>query len=933
MASLDLLPSTVYCPPPKPVLAHRRENSLNTIMEDEEVHTDNVDAASARNFASWTSPMSDHFPTPRGNHFMPAPRLTEWSSPLSDNFPTPRGNHFMPAPHLPSEPNSATDSEYSQASVPWTRDSFGTQATDFDELYDVSDDEKEYRRRSALVRSSAVRKNTATKRMSGGSLADRNSLPSLVIPPSPGWAPASIKSFTSPIPPTPPPKVPMSPAIFSYLASQDLLSSSATPSLDGSLSSEQMAQMSAPPTPNIGNDDGADGDGWGGVRLQPGAMATLHALAGGDDPYDEQVEQVIEISQTSPTREMQQSPPPTVSSIRRHHSVVLPPHQQRSLDTLSMLDIPSPGGFFSNLSEDSQSMWGFEPIFQDSEVPPSSSTAEHFYKTPWNAPIESIVATPENLSDICSTARPAFSHQASDETIIAVASPLSTSTHDDIVATEILAKYDYDEGYRQQLVETAAEHFDRTSLWLTAQTTYVAALINPPEARDDEAALEKRDAEAAERAIQRESSPLVKAVRFSDFITTETKAAVGARRPGFCRQESAYYRSFLNFVTNSRHRDAFVHCLPRYEALQTQRIVFPEAHRAQLLGKYQLSVVPQSAKKRMSANVARGDENPMEDFTRVKADKEAEALAQMSGANWNVMATKMLNGGRLIAQPVAKKFAHLTSMGPKSTGSMRGRARILDLGGQAACDWAWHVAFAYPNVKVYTLTTKATRHTANSNIKGPRNHRQVAVDKLTKLPFADNHFDLISARNLYSILKIASENGEDEYDTCLKECMRVLKPGGYLEFNILDSDIVNAGPRGEAKSVEFGFSLKTRGFDPSPSKSWISRLHKAGFVSVKRAWTFLPMGAPLAAKPNSTSHDGQATITTLEAMVTGSTESAALITGIVGAWAWEKWMLKLQMEMGLAEASLLEGNWGILEEGRKAGSGWRALCGWARKPL
>jgi SAM-dependent methyltransferase len=906
MASLDLLPATTYTPDPS-VQVHRRKRSLNTIIEDDEETT--------RGFS-----MVEEEPRGRGNS-----RNADWFSPMSDHFPTPRGNHFMSAPIVPASPSSAdSESDYSQvSSAPWNRDSFATQATDFGDIYDVSSDEENYQKnnlRAGLSRTSSKR-STASKRLSTSSVNSRNSLPTLVIPAT-QWSAPSFK-YNSPIPPTPPPKVPMSPAVFQYLSAQEVLSTSATPSLDGSLSSEQLAAMSAPPTPNMGNEENENADNWGGVQLQPGAMATLQALSG-DDLFEQQTEQVIEISQMSPTTEMQQSPPPLVTSIRRHDSVVLSPDQQRSLNSLSRLEIPSPGGFFSALSPGTRHTWHMVPFEAESAVPPSSTTAEHFYKTPWTSePIERILEASEVMSDGCPTARPTFMHHDSDETITGAASP---STEEDIVATEILA--DYDATYIRTLRDAGSENLDRTSTWLSAQTSYLSSLINPPEDRDDETALEKRNAEATEQIEEKSASPVKKTVRFSAVPEVKT---FSCPLPKLVRQESAYYRSFHNSVNRSRYRDIYIHRLPRFEAVQTQRVAFPAAHRNQLLGKYQLSVVPMSEKKkRESANVARGDETIPEDLERLQQDKEYEAMEQMRAATWNVLAAKMMNGGRLIAAPVAKRLARLSKMSPNANGT---RARILDLGGQATCDWAWHCATEYPNTKVYTITTKAIRQLSNSNIRGPKNHRQVAVEKLTKLPFADNHFDVISARNLYSILKIASENGEDEYDSCLKECMRCLKPGGYLEFSLLDSDIVNAGSQGQAKSVEFGFNLKTRGYDPSPTKTWLGRLNKAGFVNTKRAWVFLPMGAPLLTTPVSRDSMGVEIPLELEAMVTGSTDAAASVTGLVGSWAWEKWMLKLQMENGTAEENLLEGVYNIVEEGRKCGAGWRTLNGWARKPL
>ncbi|CAG8984199.1 hypothetical protein HYALB_00004182 [Hymenoscyphus albidus] len=916
MATLDLLPAITYSPPSS-AQARKTNKTLNTIMEDDEESRKSMLMESRR------------------SQGYKASQTAQWLSPLSD-FPTPRGNHFMSA-HIP-ESTDASDSESSisptPSSAPWTRTSFTTDATDFDDLYDVSSDE-DSRRKSSVRRRSAIRQNTRANRSSVDSITSktsRNSLPLLAIPsqgdPWPGVE--AFKKLTSPIPPTPPPKVPMSPALFSYLQSQEVPSSSAPPSLDGSLSSDQLAAMSVPPTPELGSVNGDDEDQWGnGVQLQPEAMATLQALSG--DQYEQhQPEQVIELarSATAPIREMQQTLPPLTTNIHRNNSVVLSPEGQRSLASLTKLEIPSPGGFFSTLSHSARHTWHLVPCTPESAAPPSSTTAEHFYKTPWSssAPVEQILEVSETsdcMSEGLSTARPILPQQRSDETV-KTAVPI---IEEEIVADEMISK-------PLKLEEIPVENIDRTGMWLAAQSSYLAELINPTEKRDDEAALLQRNVsiksqrEAAVEVLDEAPSPPRKTVRFSEIpIST----VIACPLPKADQQESAYYRAFQGFVTRSRYGDTFTHRIPRFEAMQAQRVVFPASHRAQLLGKYQLSVVPSSPKRRMSANVARGDEIAPEDPEKLKRDREAEAFVQMAPATWNVMAMKLLNGGRLIAAPVAKRLARLSSMGPKLDGTPRDRARILDLGGQATCDWAWHCASEYTKTKVYTVTTKALRQLSNSNIRGPKNHRQIAIDRLVKLPFNDNQFDLISAREIYSILKQNGENGQDEWDACLKECMRVLKPGGYLEFSIMDSDIVNAGPLGLAKSVEFGFNLNTLGYDPQPTKLFLNRLNKAGFVGVKRAWSFLPIGAKLEEIQNRDSMGVEVKLE-LEAMISGNTESAASMCGIVGAWAWEKWLLRCKLQTLGSEAKI-DGVQDIIEEGRACGAGWRTVSGWARKPL
>jgi hypothetical protein len=279
---------------------------------------------------------------------------------------------------------------------------------------------------------------------------------------------------------------------------------------------------------------------------------------------------------------------------------------------------------------------------------------------------------------------------------------------EDIIPDEMIK--DYYTTYHEQLNVGAVVNLDRTGMWLAAQSTFLSELINPPEERDDEVALLKRHSSvrSQQEELESEPAPRTKTVRFSEIVKI-SEESVACPLPAVIRQESAYYRAFQHFIASSRYSDTFIHRLPRFEALQSQRVSFPAMHRAQLLGKYQLSVVPMSAKRRLSANVARGDEITPEDPDKLKRDKEAEALKQMMPATWNVMAIKLLNGGRLIAAPVAKRLAQLSSMGPKMDGTPRDRARILDLGGQATCDWAWHCATEYPNTKVYTLTTKSLR--------------------------------------------------------------------------------------------------------------------------------------------------------------------------------------------------------------------------------
>nr|CEG03637.1 unnamed protein product [Fusarium acuminatum CS5907] len=625
--------------------------------------------------------------------------------------------------------------------------------------------------------------------------------------------------------------------------------------------------------------------------------------------------------------------------------------------------------------------------------PPTSTTAEQFYRCPWNtgasappvpkrkdivedfyrnvrftpAPTEPIVEQvvelkeEDDFSDDMPTARPVFEHKTAPSTVESADAPASPQA--EVVPTEIVVDYDPDYARKQQ--KEALSHFDRTELWLNAQRSYLRGVQD--DSPEDDGALNTITEEAEEELdpskIQTELPPLKvqpelslvpvkKSVRFSNLVSTSDHPK---RLPSMLiRRESAYYRAFQDYIIRTQRQDVFVHQLARFEAIQAQRVSLKESHRNQLLGKYQLSVVPQSAKKRLSANVARGDDTIIDDPEKLRHEKEVEAMNQMTVAAWYVAAMKMLNGGRLMSAPVTKRLARLSRAAPGKGGATRERARVLDLGGQTTCDWAWHCALQFPNTKVYTVTTKSIRQLSNCNVRGPPNHRQVAVEKFSHLPFADSQFDLISARELPSILKLFGENGEDEWDTCLKECMRVLKPGGYLDFSLLDSDIINAGPIGLAKSVEFGFALKTLGYDPNPTKLWLSRLARAGFQDTRRIWMCLPMGARRSmykppTPPMRESTNGQDVKTCqMDAMVMGSSDDIASACSIAGGWNWERWLLRCEMEKVAGELRLadtttngtameeagkcLDGVAAVFEEGRNCKAGFRMLNGYAQKP-
>ncbi|KAL9599984.1 MAG: hypothetical protein Q9219_003453 [cf. Caloplaca sp. 3 TL-2023] len=927
------LPATTYVPPPR--LA--RKHVLNTIIEDEGGENDQGSCVEdERRDGARGRPRS-----------LLAPRSVQPTSPVP----------------------SLTSSTYSYSRG-------DRRSKDFDDLYDISDDDSIHD--SDLTPSITFQDMSTRSTSPNESICSdkrRNRYPSLIIP-SPGSWPTIDKLRN--VSPRIPPKIPLSPAVLSLLP-QDVPSASQPPSLISSLMSHHHSTSTAPVTPDSqhGGSEASwcqmemkskagrrttifedfelpdldklheDAGEWTqdagiGVRCntdvrdfacQPEQSFPESPVLGTDDGYPEGIELPPEALKTlqhlsleipsqsdfnSDIEEQEEEMKEVLPRRSRPSSVDWTPMSQQSEYSIAQLSIPSPGGFFSSLGANARHTWCVANSRPPSVAPPSSTTAERFYSCPWNqepsSTVEQVIEMSEEGTDGPPTARQP------------PVQPALAMVDDTIEETAV----DFDEDYEKTIQEAAEKGLDRTSIWLASQTAYMAALreTNPV---NDLAVSVAPDKKRTSQHIRDNSlgSPIRKAVK---FLELETAAREKSKPIETDHSDPIFYHAFQHVSNNTTKKDVFTHQRTRADSLQASRIGLPHEHIEQLLGKYRLKEIERPMPLRpismMPGNDANAAEKTSEQKIIVRVERERQALEQISNSMWVVEAARYLHGGSLLNSPAADSLLH-------ASGSQNS-ARILDLGGQPNCGWAWHCSRAYRNAKVYTATTE--HDLMNTNLRGPSNHQRTAVSNLWELPYPDNHFSVISARSLFQHLKQEKPIGAtaDQYDLCLRECLRCLAPGGYLEFFVLDSEIVNAGALGTAASVEFGFNLKTRGYDPAPTKNWLGRVRRAGFDDIKRAWTFLPMGTaqkedsplPETPPPDVVSHETQ----TVEAVrgPVGSTADAASITGLVGGWAWEQWMLKLQVEMG--KGRLLEGVAGVMEEGKSTGAGWRCLNGWARKP-
>jgi SAM-dependent methyltransferase len=276
----------------------------------------------------------------------------------------------------------------------------------------------------------------------------------------------------------------------------------------------------------------------------------------------------------------------------------------------------------------------------------------------------------------------------------------------------------------------------------------------------------------------------------------------------------------------SRHHasDAFVHRQSRLETIHIQRRNFQSAYLRTLHNDFEIAELSRPVSTRPISTMLPAP-SPEDDEKReviAAVERERQVLEQVSPQTWELDALAYIRGGALLTKEVT---AHIKSFAAP---------QILDFGGKPNADWGWCIATSLPAAKVCTVYFEPTTEILDA----PCNHVSVQVDKPHALPFADNTFDVISTRTLHSLLK------SEQWAATLSELHRVLKPSGYLDFNLLDALLINvtADSWGQVMNAELGYNLQQRGYEREPTKLFLGRLESAGFKDVKRMWMFLGMG-------------------------------------------------------------------------------------------
>jgi SAM-dependent methyltransferase len=365
-----------------------------------------------------------------------------------------------------------------------------------------------------------------------------------------------------------------------------------------------------------------------------------------------------------------------------------------------------------------------------------------------------------------------------------------------------------------------------------------------------------------------------------------------------------------------------------------------------------VTIASRSSKDRESATAkAYRDSRMME-----MAETQASGLASMANLRFGaLMTSKWLSFGRVLFSPV-----HFELKDPEED-------RVLVIDGLGK-DWSYYCALTYPEASVYDVGPGASSSATAS--EGPAepwatlpNHRHICHESLSNtLPFPMHFFACV-------VLRFPTALPSSVHRFVLSEAKRVLRPGGYLEFSVLDLDLVNMGNR--ARRAVRGLKMRMQVADENLSLRNISDeimagLGRKGFVECNRCVVGVPVAGKLPnlddvknATTKRTGSNASKKSGTLSAtkgpkpevsfsdLLNVSSPSESTDNGItdmvarVGRWwysrCYESLVLPEAGEPGAATSgNLLENSiWrdeNLINECEKRGTSFKMLIGYAQKP-
>ncbi|KAI1753361.1 hypothetical protein F4782DRAFT_92129 [Xylaria castorea] len=261
---------------------------------------------------------------------------------------------------------------------------------------------------------------------------------------------------------------------------------------------------------------------------------------------------------------------------------------------------------------------------------------------------------------------------------------------------------------------------------------------------------------------------------------------------------------------------------------------------------------------------------------------EETPLSQVNLRVGSMTVSKWLTFGHVLFSPVREDLI--------SGDSSLKRQSILVIDGLGNDDWSFYAAETYPAANFFNLSPRPPlpqeHQTTSSFPLSPPNHHQIQfTSHADKFPFGPDSFTAL-------VFRFPSAAPEAHYRNIISEAERVLKPGGFIEFSVLDVDLNNVGNRTRraVRHLKEEISAQNSDFSLSSTADLILRLlGKKGFVDIKTCRVGVPVASSIT---NASRKDGKKDERSLAEMMNDKTEvgdeNITKMVSKVGRWWYNK---------------------------------------------
>ncbi len=256
--------------------------------------------------------------------------------------------------------------------------------------------------------------------------------------------------------------------------------------------------------------------------------------------------------------------------------------------------------------------------------------------------------------------------------------------------------------------------------------------------------------------------------------------------------------------------------------------------------------------------------------------------------------------------------------------------RLLVLDGIGNDDWSFYCAETYKDASIFNLSPSPSRpQQQNAALRLPKNHRQIQLASLAnRFPFPPGFFST-------AVLRFPSATTEVGYLNAISECMRVLRPGGYLEMSILDLDMANMGnkARKALRELKVRMQVSQPGVTIKPLSDNIQKIAKrSGFKNLQRTLINIPVAGVVNDSRSNSIDAKSGSLENLRKEASGNGDGGLAKTlPQVGRWWFTRCYELGSMPYEDTERSIWNDK-ALLEECEKKETSFRLLLCCAQKP-